>query len=229
MTPTALVSYDDTLNDLDALALARTLRAAGADLILAYVRHASQADAGREQLEEQDAQVLLERGARWLGDLEVQRRVIVHASTGEGLSRLAADTGADLIVFGSDYRTAAGHVTPQQSAQKLLEGGHTAIAVAPAAYGARLEHSIQRIGLLAELDDSAAIDTAHTLASHHHAEVTDPDAEVDLLVVGSRSEAAEGQVLISARAQRAVENATAPVLVVARAVPLLFGAPLYVS
>ena len=41
MAPHAIVSYDDTQNDHDALVLGRTLRDAGAQLTLAYVRHAA--------------------------------------------------------------------------------------------------------------------------------------------------------------------------------------------
>src|SRR5579884_3070175 len=115
MASKAIISYDDTLNDQDALALGRVLRAAGAELLLAYVRHTTRADPAREQLEEHEADALLERGARWLEDLDVDRRIVVHASTGEGLAALADETGARLIVFGSDYRTAAGHVAPQMS------------------------------------------------------------------------------------------------------------------
>ena len=109
---------------------------AGAELTLAYVRHTTQTERDREELEEHEAEALLERGARWLGDLEVERRVVVSASTGEGLKWLAEQEQADIIVFGSDYRTAAGHVAPQHSAQTLLEGGPAAVAIAPANYRA---------------------------------------------------------------------------------------------
>src|SRR5437764_14154004 len=85
MTPKTIVSYDDTLNDHDALALGRVLADAGASVTLAYVRHTTQTRPDREELEEHDAEKLLERGARWLGDLDVARRVVVSASTGEGL------------------------------------------------------------------------------------------------------------------------------------------------
>ena len=63
-------------------------------------------------------------------------RVVVSASTGEGLKWLAEQEEADIVVFGSDYRTAAGHVAPQRSAQTLLEGGPAAVAIAPAGYRA---------------------------------------------------------------------------------------------
>ena len=40
MAPKIIVSYDDTDNDRDALALGRLLAFSGAELSLAYVRHA---------------------------------------------------------------------------------------------------------------------------------------------------------------------------------------------
>ena len=64
MTIRAIVSYDDTPGDHDALILGKVLSAAGVDLVLAYVRHAFQAELTREQLEEHEAEGLLDRGAR---------------------------------------------------------------------------------------------------------------------------------------------------------------------
>ena len=57
----AIISYDDTLNDLDALALGRLLASAGTELILAYVRHSTHADLDREWAEASHAQALLAR------------------------------------------------------------------------------------------------------------------------------------------------------------------------
>jgi nucleotide-binding universal stress UspA family protein len=225
MTSTAIVSYDDTLNDLDALMLARVFADAGTTLTLAYVRHATHTHRNQEELAEHEAEALLDRGARWLGDLDVDRRVIVSASTSAGLKWLAEQENADIVVFGSDYRTAAGHVAPQQSAQTLLEGGPAAVAIAPANYGWHDGPQIDRIGLLADAGDDAATQTAANLGEQFDATVTRDERGVDLLVVGSRSEARPGYVTISARAQNAIEESTAPVLVVARAVPVGFGAP----
>jgi nucleotide-binding universal stress UspA family protein len=225
----AIISYDDTLNDQDALALGRVLADAGARLSLAYVRHSNLAQQNRENLEEHEAESLLERGARWLGDLSVERRVVVHASTSEGLRVLAEQDHADLVVFGSDYRTAAGHIAPQASTERLLDGGHSAVAIAPANYRSRLSHNIDTIGVITSGHDHAAIETAHDLAERLSATVVDRQVGVDLLVVGSRTEAAQGQVLVSSSALSAIEGSTAPVLVVAKGVALKFASPLYVS
>jgi nucleotide-binding universal stress UspA family protein len=223
MTLNALVSYDDTANDHDALMLGRMLADAGARLTLAYVRHTTQTEPQREDLEEHEAEALLERGARWLDDPYVGRRVLVSGSTGEGLKWLAEQEDADIIVFGSDYRTAAGHVSPQQSTQILLEGGPAAVAIAPANYRAGGAREIHTIGVLAAPGDDAAIETARELAGALGATVTRDERRVDLLVVGSRYEAPGGRVMLSAQAQNVIENATAPVLVVARGVPLSLG------
>jgi nucleotide-binding universal stress UspA family protein len=219
-----IVSYDDTLNDHDALALARLLAQAGADLELAYVRHTTQSERSREELEEHEAEALLERGARWLGDLDVPRHVLVSGSTGEGLGRFAEQEDAQLIVFGSDYRVAAGHVEPGNSAQRLLDGGPAGLAIAPANFRAVQDPQIRSIGVLAAPGDDAALETARGLADAFGATLTRDEHRVDLLVVGSRPEAREGRVTISGQAQHAIENATSPVVVVPRGVSLRFGA-----
>ncbi len=159
-----IVSYDDTDNDRDALALGRTLGELGGDISLAYVRHTQQPDSAREALEEKEAEELLEHGAGALGDDKTPRHVVVHASTGTGLWELAESEKADVIVFGSDYRTASGAVLPGTSAQKMLTGGPAAVAVAPANY--RSQHGeIKTIGVLPEDDgDEAAFQTAKGLA-----------------------------------------------------------------
>jgi nucleotide-binding universal stress UspA family protein len=219
----AIVSYDDTPNDHDALMLGRVLAQAGAELTLAYVRHTTQSERRREELEEHEAESLLERGARALDGIEVQRRVIVSGSTPEGLKWLAEHEGADLVVFGSDYRTPAGHVSPQHSSVRLLDGGPAAVAIAPAGYSSS-EPRVHMIGLLASPGDDAALDTARDLADSLSGVVTRDERQVDLLVVGSRAEAPAGRVLISAQYERAIEDSTGPVLVVARGVPLRFPA-----
>lgn len=225
MAPKTIVSYDDTLNDHDALALGRVLAGAGATLELAYVRHTTQSERSREELEEHEAEALLERGARWLGDLDVDRRVVVSASTGEGLRWLAEQEGAQIVVFGSDYRTPAGHVQPGRSAQRLLEGGPAALAIAPANYRSDREPQIATIGVLDGAGDDSAAVTAGELAERLGAIVSSAGAGVDLLVVGSRPEARKGQVMITAQAAYAIENSTAPVLVLPRGVAIRFAVP----
>jgi nucleotide-binding universal stress UspA family protein len=223
MATKAIVSYDDTANDQDALTLGRVLAQAGAELTLAYVRHTTQSERRREQLEEHEAEALLERGAHALDGLDVERRVVVSGSTPEGLMWLAEEEDADIVVFGSDYRTPPGHVVPQHSSERLLEGGPVALAIAPANFRER-DPEIHTIGLLAAPGDDAALETARELAEGLGARVTRDEQHVDLLVVGSRPEAPAGKVMVSAASERAIEDSTAPVVVVARGVSLRFAA-----
>lgn len=218
----AIVSYDDTQDDHDALMMGRVLRDAGAQLTLAYVRHFAQVGPEREHLAESEAEALLERGALWLEDPAIERRVILSGSTGEGLGWLATQEKADLIVFGSDYRTRAGHVAIGRSAQTLLERGPAALTIAPAGYRNLGESHVATIGILPGSADEAAVETAFSLGERLQASVVDRERSVDLLVVGSRPEAPEGRVMVSARSQNAIEEATSPVLVLARGAALHF-------
>jgi nucleotide-binding universal stress UspA family protein len=224
MPPRAIISYDETAGDHDALMLGRTLALAGASLTLAYVRHSIQSDRSREQLEDHDAHALLQRGAERLDMLGVETRVIVSPSTAEGLLHLAEVEDADIIVFGSDYRTPPGRVAPQHSTQRLLESSRAAVAIAPSDY---LDSRIHRVGVLAVPGDDSTINTARSLADTFDATLTRDERQVDLLVVGSRIEAPIGQVMLSAQAQNEIENARCPVLVVPRGVTIDF--PLYLA
>lgn len=214
-----IVSYDDTDNDRDALALGRLLAFSGAELSLAYVRHAQGG-----ALEQKEAEELLERGAEAVGAPDMARHVVVNPGTSDGLAELAERENADIIVFGSEYRTAAGTVKPGISAHKLLLGGPAAIAVAPAGMREHPSAGITTIGILDE-GDAAARETAAGLAAALGAEVVEFKGHpVDLLVVGSRPESPEGKVTLSASSDYAAEAATYPVLVVARGAALSFGA-----
>ena len=229
MGPRAIISYDDTPGDHDALMLGRILADAGAALTLAYVRHATQSDHSEEQQEAHQAEMLLARGARRLAGTQVDTRIVLSPSTPEGLRGLAEEEGADIIVFGSDYRTASGHVVPQHSTQRLLEGGPAAVAIAPAGYhSGRAEDAIRihRIGVIAIPGDDTTLATARALADSFGATLTRDERCVDLLVIGSRLEAPTGHVLLSAQAQNEIENATCPVLVVPRGVAIDFPAVL---
>lgn len=224
MATKIIVSYDGTDNDLDALALGRVLGGAGASLALAYVRHSHEAESGRERLAESDAKALLEQGAAALGQPDVPRHVVLSGSTPEGLRGLALAERADLIVFGSEYRTAAGHVDPQASARRLLDGGPVAVGLAPAGFADRSDYVVQTIAAIGEAGDPCALETAEALASKLGATIAEKaSSEVDLLVVGSRPGTVTGRVTISAAADYLIELSTCPVIVVPRGVTVSFG------
>ncbi|HET8564979.1 MAG TPA: hypothetical protein VFL77_00725 [Solirubrobacterales bacterium] len=214
-----IVSYDDTDMDRDALSLGRLLATAGGELALAYVCHSL-----GESLEEQQAEELLARGAASVGTPEMPQHVVVNPATSIGLIELAEKERADVIVFGSEYRTSPGLVKPGISAHKLLLGGPSAIAVAPAGLQASPTISVGTVGIIDEGDPSARR-TAESLAAALGAGVADyGSGRIDLLVVGSRPEALEGRVVLSAKSDYAVEDARYPVLVIPRGVSIDFGA-----
>lgn len=224
MSTDIIISYDGTPNDDDALALGQMLAGAGGALTLAYVRHSHEFDPQREELAQHDAERRLEQGAAWLEDPDVPRQVVVSASTGEGLARLAEREGASVIVFGSDYRTPPGRVEPGASAQTLLEGGSVAIAVAPAGLRTNGHGAIKSVALAAVEDDTAAKNTAVGLASNIGAEIVDADdagAAADLIVVGSQPSSAPGRIALSGSTRARLNTARSAVLVVPNGTPVL--------
>jgi nucleotide-binding universal stress UspA family protein len=216
-----IVSYDDTDNDRDALALGRLLALSGAELALAYVRHSF-----GESLEQKQAEELLERGAASVGTPAMPKHVVVNPATSVGLMELAEQQKADVIVFGSEYRTARGTLKPGISAHKLLLGGPSAIALAPAGLRESPALSVETVGVIDE-GDAAARATAESLAAALGASVAEYESGgLDLLVIGSRPEAPAGKVVLSAKSDYAMEAANYPVLVIPRGVSLDFsGSP----
>ena len=222
MSVKIIVSYDGTANEDDAIALGRLLSAAGGEPHLAYVRHTHEPDRNRETLVVAEAHELLKGGLELLGDSHAPTHVVTDRSTPEGLATLAEGLGADVIVFCSDSHTAKGHVSIGNSAARLLEGGRTAIGIAPVDL-AEGSPAIKRIVAVGD-GDGGARHTAEALAAALGATVA-PVANdaADLLVIDSRPEAQPGHVSLSASAEHLIEIARCAVLVVPRGVALPFG------
>ncbi len=217
-----IVSYDGTANEDDAIALGRLFAGAGAQVALAYVRHTQEPEPEREKLAEEEARELLERGAKLLGDANAPRHVVTDRSTPEGLAALAESEGADVIVFCSDSHTAKGHVSVGNSAERLLEGGATAVAIAPVDL-AQSASGIRRIVTVGDRDGGAR-QTADALAAALGAEVAPvANEQTDLLVFDSRPEAAPGRVTLSSSAEHLIEIASCPVLALPRGAQIAFG------
>jgi nucleotide-binding universal stress UspA family protein len=221
MSAKIIVSYDGTANEQDAVALGRLLAGAGARVGLAYVRHSPETDSDREAIAQAEAQEILDRGVQLLGDQSASRHVVTDRSTPNGLAALAEREGADVIVFCSDSHTAKGHVSIGNSAERLIEGGRTGVAIAPVG----LAESAAVIGQIVAIGDSGggAGQTAASLAGALGASVAPVvNDDSDLLVIDSRPEAEIGRVAISSSATHLVEVATCPVLVLPRGVALTF-------
>jgi nucleotide-binding universal stress UspA family protein len=227
MSVKIIVSYDGTANEDDAIALGRVFARAGADVGLAYVRHSSEPDRNRETLVQHEAEELLERGAELFGTpygAPLARHVVTDRSTPEGLRALAEAEGAEVIVFCSDSHTAKGHIAVGNSAERLLDGGSTAIAIAPAGFArSDTETTPQTIVAVGDGDGGAAA-TAERLSVALGAGVAAvANGDSQLLVIDSRAGAPVGQTSLSSSAAHLIETARCPVLVVPRGVTLPFG------
>lgn len=221
MPPSAIVSYDGTVHDDDALALARALSGAGVRLSLAYVRHSREYDPRREQLGVYDAERRLEQGAHWLSEPDIPRLIVVDPSTSAGLTRLADAEGAQLILFGSDYRTPPGRVEPGQSAQGLLEGGRVAIGVAQAGLRASANGTIHTVAVAGE-PGGPAQETAEALAGTLGAEIVGEGRNADLILVDSQSHGPAGRIALGGATRSRLDSARGSVIVLPRDTPLRF-------
>jgi nucleotide-binding universal stress UspA family protein len=225
-----IISYDGTNNEDDAITLGRLFARAGARPVLAYVRHTQEPEADREKLVQGQAAELLEKGAGLFGSGEIDREVVEDRSTPEGLRALAEKIDADAVVFCSDSHTAPGRVSIGNSAQRLLEGGPLAVAIAPAGLARVENEAIERIAAVGDGADRSASATAQALATALGAAVVATgQGDLDLVVVGSRPEAQEGTLALSAASENLVEEAACPVLIVPRGVTLSFAQPAAVS
>ncbi|MGH2873613.1 MAG: hypothetical protein ACRDL5_14275 [Solirubrobacteraceae bacterium] len=219
MAAPMIVSYDGTVNDDDALALARLLAPSGIALALAYVRHSHEYDPRRERLDAHDAARRLEQGAAWLGDEEIERHIVFDPSTGAGLARLAAAQGAQLILFGSDYRTSPGRVQPGGSAQGLLEGGVVAVGVARAGLRAEPAAGIVSLAVAGE-GGGAATRTAQSLAATLGAKIVGGDDGADLILVDSQPHGPRGRIALGGATRSRLDAARGSVIVLPRDAPL---------
>lgn len=221
MSADIIVSYDGTPNDDDALALGQALAGGGASLALAYVRHTREFDPKREELAQHDAERRLQAGATLLGDPDVATHVVFSASTDTALEQLAVAEGAQVIVFGSDYRTPPGRAEPNNTAQRLLEAGPVAIAIAAAGLRTRLGEPIRSLAASTRDANPDVAATADALASTFGASVTTIDREpADLIVVGSHADAPAGRIAVAGATRGMLNSASGSVLVLAHGRPV---------
>jgi len=221
MSADLIISYDGTPNDDDALALGKLLAGTGATLALAYIRHSREFDPRREELAQHDAERRLEQGVAWLGDPGIPRHVVFSGSTGEGLEQLAEAEEASVIVFGSDYRTPPGRAEPGTSAQRLLDGGTVAIAVAAAGLRTETDAGIGSIGVVSAGGDLAARQSAEALSAKLGATIVElGPPSIDLIVVGSQPNGSSRRITLSGASRTVLNTARGSVLVLPSATVL---------
>ncbi len=195
MAPHAIISYDDTPNDQDALVLGHLLADAGARLTLAYVRHATELEHTPRSASSSRRRICSSAARMWLEDcIGVERRVVVSASTGEGLqvARRAGARRRDRVRLGLPHgrrprRPRALGPDPARGRPRRARDRAGRRTASTATREIRHDRPARRPG------DDAALETARELAGGARRDRDRRDEpRVDLLVVGSRSEAPHG-------------------------------------
>ena len=175
-----IIAFDGSNRSEDALALALRLRdpAVGA-LVLACVgapvgqRHVprrGEAIAGVEA--EEVAAMLADARHRIAPGVPVEARARVAVSAARGLTELAEDDGADLLVVGSSRRAPSGRIALERTAGRLLQGAPCAVALAPA--DARESGAFRDIAVAYDGSPEAwaAVEAGYALAARDRAALT---------------------------------------------------------
>ncbi len=167
-----ILGYDDTKQSRDALALARLLASSGRrSIVLSHVipRPPPFDSRTREyvQLASAHDHSVLDPAMAELAGLNVEGRPIESGSPARGLSEVAEDEGASLIVIGSTHRGPVGRVMLGSVGEVLLAGSPTAVAVAPKGFAAKVPSAIKSVtaGFNLAREGYAALRTAAALAS----------------------------------------------------------------
>ncbi len=142
-----LVGVDGRPGGRDAIALARMLASADAQIVLANIYGGRLSGGGLRGTGDPhlDAEDLLEREREAAG---IEARAVVHADgkPGRALQGVAAEESADLLVIGSTRRGPIGRVLIGDETLGALNGAPCAVAIAPSGYG-DTKHELRSIGI----------------------------------------------------------------------------------
>ena len=218
-----IVAFDGSPNADDAVVLGRLLAdASGASLALAHVyraprpglRRSATTIHGREGFMRRRAEDLLSQGARLMGD-DVSLFALAATTTATGIRTIAEREQAALVIFGSAYHAAAGHVHPGSASRRLLQGLPCAVAFAPVGFHELSPTELRAISVSRDDPTSAARESAQALARMTGAQVAQREqGGSELLFVGSGPGAERGHVMVNANVDQLIRRAAAPVVVV---------------
>ena len=116
--------------------------------------------------------MLAEARHRIAPGIPVEARAPVAVSPARGLTELAEDDDADLLVVGSSRRAPSGRISLERTAGRLLQGAPCAVALAPA--DARESGPFRDIAVAYDgsPEARAAVETGYALAARDRAAVT---------------------------------------------------------
>ena len=171
MRPKIVIAYDATPAAADGLVLGGLLGDyRGADLLVARVLPDTSSTVATERAEQAWFRSTLhetrEAAAELLGDRPFELWPVFRMPVATGINALAADQGAELIVFGSPEHGPLGRVLLGNAAAAACEGAPCAVAIAPRGFRDRDALGPPTIGIAFDgsAEASAALDSALTLA-----------------------------------------------------------------
>ena len=138
MSGRIVIGFDGSDSGEDALALGLVLcRATGQAPVVAavypeeYPIGPGRVDAEWVKYLRDEAEAMLARARRVLGEDGADYRALSSASAARGLHELAEEEAAALVVVGSGRRGAFGRLYPGSTGERLLQGASCPVAVAP--------------------------------------------------------------------------------------------------
>ena len=138
-----IVGFDGSAESRDALALAKQIaRPTDAELHVATVLWVDDPDDHRERCER-----LFSQARKDLGPQRFVEHPVRDVSAPKALHELAVAESADLVVLGSTHWGRAGRVVFGSVAERLLQGGPCAVAVAPKGFARRPHTGLGLIGV----------------------------------------------------------------------------------
>jgi len=171
MRPKIVIAYDATSAAADGLVLGALLaEQRGADLLVARVMPDTSSTEATERAAQAWFHTILhetrEAAAEVLGGRPFELWPVFGMPVATAINALAADQGAEMIVFGSPHHGRVGRVLLGNAAAEACDGAPCAVAVAPRRYRLRRRLSPPVIGIAYDgsAESSAALDTAVTFA-----------------------------------------------------------------
>ena len=169
-----VVGHDHRAGGADALALAKVIAdTTGASLVLAGVIPVGMAPGDVEVVWREEEHAYGEKVRSAAESADGEARVFHSHSVARGISDLAEEIDADLIVVGSSRRGKVGRILAGDIALQVLHGAHCSVAVAPIGYG-DAPHALDSIvvGVDGAPEAHAAVVAAVELAGAARAQAT---------------------------------------------------------
>ncbi len=170
-----VVGHDHLAGGQDALALARVIaKATGDELILAGIIPVGLMPTDVEVVWRAEEHEFAENIRSRASDADGEARVFHSHSVARGLSDLAEEVGAGLIVVGASRRGKPGRILAGNIALQVLHGAHCAVGVAPVGYAEHGRDSLDSlvVGVDGAPEAQAAAAVAAGLAAASGAQTT---------------------------------------------------------